>query len=301
MGLNATCLRLIIRNATSLERRERVFTYGAQDIYANYAELEQAFAEMNAAYQSIPPIERELSTSAIFLANKESAERGNVAAAVFFRMLGFSTYTTLDALELDGPVSIRHDLNEPLPASLEGSQDLVVDGGTIEHVFDIATALRSTARLVRPGGLVMHASPVLLYDHGFYGINPTLFRDWYGANDFEILSETTILYDHQHGAYCTNWCFPYTPPFEPPSRLLGRCQVGHFFCARRHTDRPILKTAPLQGMYARAATTKLEVPKRPAALQRIVEALPLAVRHRLSRARDEMQRRRQFKQLAYKL
>lgn len=303
MGLNATTQRLIIQQCASLDRRDSVLTYGVQDLYATYEELEEAFSEMEVPYRSIEAAERKTRSSPLFLQDQAFLDRGNVDASMFFEMLGFSKCSTLDALELDGPVTVLHDLNKPIPKSLHASHDLVIDGGTIEHVFDVAMALRNTVNLVRPGGLVMHASPVLLYDHGFYGINPTALEDWYRANDFDILASVCLLYDHQRGAYGKNLCFPYQLGFQPPNSLFGRYQMGVFFCARRTSDRLAIEAAPLQGVYATAAAdkgTSRNQPQSPLRRQ-MVGLLPMALRNRLGRIRDEAKRRHAFRQVAYRL
>ncbi|MFQ5528579.1 MAG: hypothetical protein ACE5GX_20275, partial [Thermoanaerobaculia bacterium] len=212
MGLTVTTLRLLIRGVAELERRESVLTYGIQDVYATYDELKHAFDEMKQPYEEVGRSEQKLSSSRLFQERPLARNRGNVDASVLFRMLGFARYASLDLLDLDGPPSIRHDLNEPIPRDLEGTQDLVVDGGTIEHIFDIKTALCNTARLVRKGGMVIHASPVGWYEHGFYGINPTLFVDFYSANGFQILDTTCFLFDDYASVYKKQWCFSYDGP-----------------------------------------------------------------------------------------
>jgi hypothetical protein len=60
-----------------------------------------------------------------------------------------------------------------------------VDGGTLEHVFDVAGAFRNVITMVRPGGSVLHVSPVSGWDnHGFFSINPKLLAKTYAANGF---------------------------------------------------------------------------------------------------------------------
>ena len=53
---------------------------------------------------------------------------------------------------------------------------MVVDGGTLEHVFDYPTALRNAMRMVRVGGHLILNAPVNNFPgHGFYQISPELF------------------------------------------------------------------------------------------------------------------------------
>lgn len=78
------------------------------------------------------------------------------------------------------------DLNEALPADLIEAFDFVLDPGTIEHCFNIGQALKNLAMALRQDGRVCHTNPLSMFNHGFYNLNPTLFVDFYGQNDFEV-------------------------------------------------------------------------------------------------------------------
>ncbi|HKP90877.1 MAG TPA: methyltransferase domain-containing protein [Thermoleophilaceae bacterium] len=93
----------------------------------------------------------------------------------YLRLLGAREVTALDASDYEG-AEIVHDLNEPVPAELERRFDLVLDGGSLEHVFDLPTALRSYMRMVRPGGRLIVATMANNHcGHGFYQLSPELF------------------------------------------------------------------------------------------------------------------------------
>jgi SAM-dependent methyltransferase len=93
----------------------------------------------------------------------------------YLRALGARELHALDVSPYEG-ADILHDLNEPLPDELEGRFDLVVDAGSLEHVFDVRRALQSYMRLVRPGGrLVILTMANNHCGHGFYQFSPELF------------------------------------------------------------------------------------------------------------------------------
>lgn len=170
-----------------------------------------------------------------------------------FSALGFETVDSLDFVADEKP-SIVHDLNEEVPTSFHGRWDIVYDGGTLEHVFDVATALRNIHSMVKPGGLAIHESPTNNYvDHGFWQINPTLLFDFYSANGYEILEAWICLFpsaDTMH--HETPRRFIYEPAaFEALS--VGRFPAGLagvFIAARKPLDH---KSAvnPVQGFYRR--------------------------------------------------
>lgn len=78
------------------------------------------------------------------------------------------------------------DLNDPLPEDLVEQFDFLLDPGTIEHCCNIGQALKNIAMALKQDGYVCHYVPLSMFNHGFYNINPTLFVDFYGQNDFKL-------------------------------------------------------------------------------------------------------------------
>jgi SAM-dependent methyltransferase len=81
--------------------------------------------------------------------------------------------------------ALRLDLNDPI--DLQRQFDLILDLGTLEHVFNVAQAFRTIHDHTRPGGLMMHGLPFAGWvDHGFYNFNPTFYWDLAAANAYQI-------------------------------------------------------------------------------------------------------------------
>jgi SAM-dependent methyltransferase len=116
-------------------------------------------------------------------------------AAGFFTQLGFAQVSALDISDYEG-ADIVGDLNDPDLARKLGRQfDLVYDSGTIEHIFDAPAGLRSIAKLVRPGGVVVHATPCNGFvDHGFWQVSPDLYKAFYGAAGFDIMTAALFVF-----------------------------------------------------------------------------------------------------------
>jgi SAM-dependent methyltransferase len=114
----------------------------------------------------------------------ERTSDGLVKDAALFRTLGFDTVASLDYPGTQD-ATIEHDLNAPLDPVHFGRYDVVLDVGTLEHVFDAATYMATMARLVRPGGQVLHLSPTQGgTNHGLYCFQPTFFFSYYRTNGF---------------------------------------------------------------------------------------------------------------------
>lgn len=93
----------------------------------------------------------------------------------FFRLLGAERICAIDFSDFEG-AQIRHDMNYPIPDSLIDSFDLVLDGGTLEHIFDLPNSLRNAAQMVRPDGCFISLTQTNNFcGHGFYQFSPELF------------------------------------------------------------------------------------------------------------------------------
>ena len=57
----------------------------------------------------------------------------------------------VDISDFEG-AGIIVDLNEPLPPHLEATCDLLVDGSTLDNIFNPTQGLRNLARMLKPGG-----------------------------------------------------------------------------------------------------------------------------------------------------
>lgn len=106
----------------------------------------------------------------------------------FFSLLGFSELHALD-ITADMGATHLHDLNTPVPESLQGRYDMILDGGVTEHVFDPAQTLKNTLIMLKDGGWAAHILPMNdMVDHGFYQFSPGLLFDFYGANGFDQMT-----------------------------------------------------------------------------------------------------------------
>jgi hypothetical protein len=101
--------------------------------------------------------------------------------------LGVRSLTMLDVSDYEG-AGLIHDLNCPTPKSLDESFDAVVDGGSLEHVFNVPVALASLMRMTKVGGHLCLAVPANnLCGHGFYQFSPEfMYRALDGKHGFRL-------------------------------------------------------------------------------------------------------------------
>lgn len=99
-------------------------------------------------------------------------------------LTGYFGATQVDSLDNSGyeQATRIHNMNEPLPAELWGKYDTVIDGGSLEHIFDVSQALKNCSLLCRPGGQILHILPANNFcGHGFWQFSPELFFSLYSA------------------------------------------------------------------------------------------------------------------------
>ncbi|MGZ5078330.1 MAG: hypothetical protein ACXWHZ_02155, partial [Usitatibacter sp.] len=86
------------------------------------------------------------------------------------------------------------DLNQPAPAELVGRYDIVYDGGTMEHCFNVGQVMRNIGSFARVGGFIIHVNPLNYYNHGFFNFNPTFYHDWYTQSGNEVVTPYYAMY-----------------------------------------------------------------------------------------------------------
>lgn len=174
MGLPKAAINLLLN-----ESRERPFsgsiaTLGRQHVYISRQEL-QTMARI--AGVSPVPVEAQLHRDPTLRAC------GYLSDDSLYEMLGFSHSVRIDQSAYEA-ADEQLDLNDhETPAALCDAFDVVLDSGTIEHVFNIGQAMSHCLKMTRPGGRIIHLTPSSnAVNHGLYSVSPTLYADFYSAS-----------------------------------------------------------------------------------------------------------------------
>ncbi len=112
-------------------------------------------------------------------------------------LVGANNIDSLDYSDYQN-CTIVHDLNHPLPEIHHRKYDAVIEGGTIEHVFNAPLALKSCMDAVKKGGriYIMQNGPNF-YGHGFYTFGPEFFFSAIAPRyGFEL--EHFLIYEHNN-------------------------------------------------------------------------------------------------------
>lgn len=157
MGIDTVSLEALLIAQTLRKRSSTALMLGRQCIYAH-------------AMESIPILMKYTGVPA-GTASSILYER---YAEPLFKFLSYTTADSLDYSDYEGAALI-HDLNKPLPAA-HAKYDFVFDGGTIEHIFNVAQVLENIVNLVEVGGLFLSVTMNNNYSgHGIYQFSPEFF------------------------------------------------------------------------------------------------------------------------------
>jgi len=177
------------------------------------------------------------------------APRRATFADEFFAGLGAKSLDVLDASSYEG-AGLTHDLNSPLPATLSKKWSCVIDGGTLEHVFNFPEAIKTCMELVEKGGHLILITPWNNWaGHGFYQFSPELFYRLLSADNGFSLERMLI---HQDGKW-----FSIKDPDCLGMRVeeCGSAPTLLYISAKKLKTVPIFSQWPQQSDYSKAWST----------------------------------------------
>lgn len=106
----------------------------------------------------------------------------------FLKELGFETVDSIDNSAFEG-ATIIHNMNKPIPYMQP--YDFILDGGTIEHIFNTPQVCENIINLLNVGGVYLSITPNNNFSgHGIYQFSPefylSAFSEEYGMNVLEL-------------------------------------------------------------------------------------------------------------------
>ncbi len=143
------------------------------------------------------------------------------------------------------------DLNYPVDQKYYDKFDFILDSGTLEHLFDVPTALANLARMVKKGGRIIFINPCSnTINHGFYSFNPNLFFDFFAANDFSNFS-CYLIEGSSFNVYKKSNIYRYNYRSSLDEYALSsKNMVEIYFCATKNANADLKEMKkPIQGMY----------------------------------------------------
>ncbi len=148
---------------------------------------------------------------------------------------GATEVHSYDFSDYEGATHI-YDLGCALPVSSE--YNLVIDGGTSEHIFNISQSLLNASKLTTTPGIVVHFLPANSFcGHGMYQVSPELFFSLYSKdNGFD----TEVFVARYYGLNCyKSWYRVEKPRRGKRVEFSSKSSVGLIVIARKSNDSPL--------------------------------------------------------------
>jgi SAM-dependent methyltransferase len=166
-----------------------------------------------------------------------------------FKFLGAKEVDSMDYSNYEG-ASILHDLNKPFPENLRQRFTAIVDGGTIEHVFNFPVAISNCMKALKPGGHYLAITPANnLMGHGLYQFSPDLYyRVFSEENGFRVIK--MFLYAVHPDEKLSAW-YEVSDPATVKNRvmMLNKTPSHLMIIAEKIREEEIFKRFPQQSDY----------------------------------------------------
>jgi hypothetical protein len=161
MGFDNDGIRFLLAARASGVSFNKVATIGRQILHVDFDSLKKNLEFFNIQKNDIE-IERILS-------------EGNGYAEPFLKTLGAEEICSIDVSPFEG-ASFIHDMNLPVPHNLKNAFTAVIDGGSLEHIFDFPRAIKNCMEMVQAEGHFLGITPANNFmGHGLYQFSPELY------------------------------------------------------------------------------------------------------------------------------
>jgi len=184
--------------------------------------------------------------------------------------------------------NISLDLNYPIKKIFYNKYDVLIDGGSIEHIFNFPVAIKNYMNLIKVNGEIFIFTNANNHcGHGFYQFSPELFyRVFNKSNGFKIKS--VILLEHPYpGAELSekHICYKVNDPETIGRRALivNKSPLGILVNAIKTKEVKIFEMQPLQSDYKNTwvKNKKIKKEKMNSIFNTIIKLLPKRLMNKL--------------------
>ena len=228
MGLNWHGVKFLAQARRSGVDFSRTITIGRLGLYTSIIQVQQVLTSYGLPHGDVPVSPK--------------------YAELIFKILGAHTVDSIDTSNYEDATIIA-DLNRPIPPELFETYDLVYDGGTIEHVFNVEQSLKNIMSLPKIGGrVIIHTMANNFFGHGFYQFSPELFYRVFSKENGYVIERVIVHADFDFAQW-------YEIP--DPAEVHDRIELANntdglllFVSARRDTIVPLFEKPPQQSDYS---------------------------------------------------
>jgi len=228
MGLSINGVRFIFYARTLGVDFSRTAMIGRQGLHLSRRDLKDTFKAFRYA------VDDEL-IDHIFTQRDGFAEQ-------LLMQLGAREVHSFDISSYQGATHIW-DMNKEIPSDFKEQYTTVLDGGSLEHIFNFPVALRNCMEMLEVGGHYLSVTPANNFmGHGFYQFSPEIyFRIFAPENGFQLIN--MIAFEDRPG---TRW-YSVKDPKEVMRRVeLVNCRPVNLLVVAKRTMKTGIFETPFQ-------------------------------------------------------
>lgn len=181
MGIGIDMMEMILREHTYKPIKGDVLMIGRQTVYLTPDELLTTLDAFGIETDGTTAESIEIDQQT--LSRKFNKNSDLITDDTLFSILGANKVLALDHTDYEG-AEVIHNLNTPLPSELHGVADILVDGSTLDNVFNPVNALKSFNELLRPHGRMLLLNAFSCFDTPYAIMPPLWFIDYFVMNKF---------------------------------------------------------------------------------------------------------------------
>ena len=180
MGIPSQVARILLREHRFRPISGKLLSIGRQTVYLTpHQAISLVEAELGNRLED-DPRQLKLDTS-----TRGAKDRGLISDRAFYSLFSDAEYHCLDQSGYENADIVFNLCDASLPSELESGFDFIVDGGTLDNVFDPAAGLRNLARIARPQGRIHHHDRASRIHNVYVAFALSWFHDYYSVNEFE--------------------------------------------------------------------------------------------------------------------
>ena len=233
MGLNNRIIRLLDHARTSGVDFDATAMIGRQQVHLSKSDFCKVAADCN-----LSDIEH--------LADELFGPADRYAEPLL-KAFGAQSIDSVDASDYED-ANVVTDLNEPIDTSLHKQYSCVIDGGSLEHVFNFPNAIKNCMQMTRVGGHFISVNGTNNFSgHGFYQFSPELmYRVLSPENGFEVCD--MFIWERHEGSQI----YQVADPAKVRSRVMPLNHRPTFLLvvAKRTAEAEIFSQTPQQSDYS---------------------------------------------------
>lgn len=191
MGFDTNGVRFLLEAREHGAQFSECAMLGRQEMQLSKNQLGAVFKKLG--------VDADISTTDRLMQKNENSNF--VYAEPFLRYCGAKTVTSIDYSEYEG-ASLVHDMNVEVPPELHNRFTCLIDGGALEHIFNLPVAILNCMKMIKLNGHFLSIAPCNNFmGHGFYQFSPELFWSVFSERNGFIIEKMYIFESRPHALW----------------------------------------------------------------------------------------------------